>query len=405
MLSGTGSSIHMTSLVSVEQTWLLLAFVVVGGAFSIWMEQNVRWAARLGGPVLVLAIAMILSNLRILPMNAPVYDVVDDYFVPIAIPLLLLRANVRRILRESGSAFIAVNIAVVGTLLGAILAGFLFRGSFPRVPEVAGIMAASYIGGAVNFVAIRNTYQVEPELSNPLIVADNFIMAVFFAVLVMLAANRWLLRRFPHPHSVEVGRVEDHALIAQHWRRKEIALVDIAQAMAFAVAAAGIGVSLAQAIRPSIESPILRSMIGNSYVWITGLTVLGTTLLHRWTEKIEGGNEVGMFLLYLFFFVLGVRADLVEVVRNVPILFVFCTVIAVTNLLVALGVGWIFRLNLEELLLSVNATLGGPPTAAAMAVARGWSNLVLPALLIGLWGYMIGTPLGILTTEFLRWML
>jgi uncharacterized membrane protein len=102
--------------------------------------------------------------------------------------------------------------------------------------------------------------------------------------------------------------------------------------------------------------------------------------------------------------VLGVRADFVQVVRNVPILFLFCLVIAGTNLAVTLAVGRWFRLNLEELLLSVNATLGGAPSAAAMAISRGWSNLVLPGLLVGIWGYVIGTPLGILVVEALkRW--
>lgn len=392
----------MTSLIPPQESWLLLAFIVAGASLSIWMEQNIRWAARIGGPVLVLIVAMLLSNLRVLPMDAPTYDVIDNFCVPMAVPLLLFRANVGRILRESGSAFFCVNIAAAGSFVGAILAAYLFRDSFASVPEVAGVMAASYIGGAVNFVAIRDTYNVSPELSNPLIVADNFIMAAFFGILVILAGSRWLLRHYPHPYSADLGRVDDHTLIARHWRRKEISLTDIALAMAVAVAVAAIGVWLARFIKPRIESPILQSMLGNAFVWITGLMVAINTCAGRRMERIEGSNELGMFLLYLFFFVLGVRADLVQVIRNVPVLFVFCTVIAVTNLVVALVAGWLFRQKLEEVLLSVNATLGGPPTAAALAISRGWSDLVLPGLLIGLWGYMIGTPLGILTTELLR---
>ena len=57
-------------------------------------------------------------------------------------------------------------------------------------------------------------------------------------------------------------------------------------------------------------------------------------------------------------------------------------------------------LNMEWLV-SVNVTLGGPPSAAAMAIAKGWSGLVLPGLLVGIWGYIIGTSLGILMAEML----
>ena len=62
----------------------------------------------------------------------------------------------------------------------------------------------------------------------------------------------------------------------------------------------------------------------------------------------------------------------------------------------------LLKQNLEELLLSVNATLGGAPSAAAMAISRGWANLVLPGLLAGIWGYVIGTFVGIIVTEALK---
>lgn len=112
-----------------------------------------------------------------------------------------------------------------------------------------------------------------------------------------------------------------------------------------------------------------------------------------------------MYLLYLFFFVIGLRADLWQVLFNMPALFGFCLVMAVTNLVVTMALGKLFHLPLEELLVSVNANLGGAPSAAAMAIVKGWSGLVLPGLLVGIWGYVIGTSLGILTAEMLVRML
>ena len=109
-----------------------------------------------------------------------------------------------------------------------------------------------------------------------------------------------------------------------------------------------------------------------------------------------------MYFLYLFFFVIGLRADLMEVIRNVPVLFSFCTVIAVVNLGFTLGVGKLLRLNLEELLLASNGTLGGPPSAVAMSIAAGWPKLILPGLLAAIWGYVIGTFVGIAVAEALK---
>ena len=65
------------------------------------------------------------------------------------------------------------------------------------------------------------------------------------------------------------------------------------------------------------------------------------------------------------------------------------------NMAVTLLVGKLFGFNLEELLISSNATIGGPTTAAAMAISKGWDDLVLPAMLVGVWGYVIGNWIAI----------
>ncbi|HEU0010226.1 MAG TPA: DUF819 family protein [Verrucomicrobiae bacterium] len=389
------------SLIPPNDVWLLLGCIAAGAAVSIWLEQTNRWAAKLSGPVVALLFGMALSNTRLLPTEASSYGMVEDYLVPIAIPLLIFRANILRILRETGPMFLCFHIASVGTVLGAFLAAFLFRGAFERVPEVTGIMTGSYIGGGVNFVAIQRTYDVAPQLASSLMVADNFIMAGMFAALLVIAGSRFFRRQFPHPHSLAGDREDVTALAAQYWRRKEISLLDIAWALAIAVAVAAVSSELTELLKRHITSPIGRSIIANPFVLITILSVGITTAFHRFTEKIQGAEEFGMYLLYLFFVVIGLRADLVQVVKHVPVLFLFCLVMALTNLGFTLAAGKLLKQNLEELLLSVNATLGGAPTAAAMAISRGWSKLVVPGLLAGIWGYIIGTFVGILVAEAL----
>jgi uncharacterized membrane protein len=388
-------------LVTPENTWPIWALLVAGTAVCIHLEQTWRWAARISGPVLALIVGMVLSNCKIMPTASSSYDVVEDYLVPAAIPLLLFRANLVRIVRETGPMLLAFHVAAVGTTIGAFLAAFLFRGAFDHLPEVTGIMTGSYIGGGVNFVALKDSYQISENLTNPLLVADNFIMAGMFAMLLIIAGSKAFRRWYPHPHSIQGDREDVVALAARHWKRKEISLLDIAQALAIAFVIAAISIKVTGFLKGQVESRLMQSVIGNPFLLITFLTVTFTTLGQRWTEKIQGADDLGMYLLYLFFFVIGLKADLIEVVTRVPVLFLFCLVMAGTSLAFALVAGKLLRLNLEELLLGVNASLGGAPSAAAMAISRGWSNLVLPGLLAGIWGYVIGTFIGILVTETL----
>src|SRR5690606_30602985 len=150
-----------------EDVWSLWAVIVVGTATAIWLEQTYRWAAKLSGPVLALVIAMTLSNTGVMPTEAPSYAFVGDFLVPLAIPLLMLRANLFRIARETGWMFVAFHISMLGTILGAALAVVLMQGKVEPVADIAGIMTASYIGGAINFFAVRESLSVSENITNP----------------------------------------------------------------------------------------------------------------------------------------------------------------------------------------------------------------------------------------------
>ena len=400
----------MKTLIDATDHSTLWALIAIGTAVAIWLEQNFRWAAKLSAPVLALLIAMLLSNTRIVPAESPAYDFVGDWLVPLAIPLLLFRANLREIIRSGGRMVLVFHISSVGTLLGTALAVWVLRGRLgsPDTEHAAGMMAASYIGGSVNFMALKTSYAVREGVSNPLIVADNFVMAGIFVVLLSIAASRWFRARFPHPHSVDSDTAEAGNLAAQHWQRKGIALLDVAWALAFAFAVFALATLLGRWTKgwfgdithAGAGIQMLATLCTNKFVLLTAVTLTLATLLARPLAKVNGPEELGGYMLALFLFTMGLPADLAAVLTKAPLFFVFCGIIAVVNLGFTLAVGKLLRLNLEELLLAVNANLGGAPSAAAMAISAGWPRLVLPGILAGIWGYVIGTPVGIMVVEF-----
>jgi uncharacterized membrane protein len=402
----------MHSLIGPDDAVILWALIALGTAAAIWLEQTYRWAARLSGPVLALLIAMGLSNLRIVPSSSPAYDFVTDWLVPLAIPLLLFRANLREIVRTAGRLFLVFHLSSIGTLIGTVLAVWLLRRLIPSpdIEHAAGMMAASYIGGGVNFMAVKASYHVREAVTNPLIVADNFVMAGMFVVLLAVAASRWFRARYPHPHSLDADATAATNLAAQHWTRKGIALLDVARAFAFAFTVLALAEFLGRLTRMAFGDmsgrgagwQVLQVLCTNRFVLITTVTLVLATAFARPLAKVNGPEEFGAYLLLLFLFTLGLPADFISVITQAPLFFVFCGIIAVVNLVFTLAAGRLLRLNLEELLLAVNANLGGAPSAAAMAVSTGWSRLVLPGLLVGIWGYVIGTPIGIMVVELLR---
>ena len=56
---------------------------------------------------------------------------------------------------------------------------------------------------------------------------------------------------------------------------------------------------------------------------------------------------------------------------------------------------------LSGIILASNANIGGPTTAAGMAISLGWTRLVGPCMLVGTFGYVIGTWLDIIIGSIL----
>lgn len=401
----------METLLSPDNHAALWALITVGTALAIWMEQSYRWAARLSGPVLALLIAMVLSNTRVMPAESPAYNFVGDWLVPLAIPLLLFRANLREIIRTGGRVFVVFHISALGTLIGTVLAYWMLRSQIgsPEIGQASGMMVGSYIGGGVNFMAIKTSYNVPEAVANPLIVADNFVMAGMFVVMLAMAASRWFRSRYPHPHTKESAAAGNKNLAAIHWKRKDISLLDIARCFGFAFVALALAEGAGGLISSlfgnmegsSMPVQMLQILLTNKFVLITTVSLMLATVFAPQLKKINGPEEFGAYLLMIFLFTLGLPADLVSVISQAPLFFVFCGIIAGTNLLFTLVAGRLFKLNLEEIIVAVNANLGGAPTAAAVAISAGWPKLVLPGILVGIWGYVIGTPIGVLVSEWL----
>jgi uncharacterized membrane protein len=98
----------------------------------------------------------------------------------------------------------------------------------------------------------------------------------------------------------------------------------------------------------------------------------------------------------MFFFVIGVPASIMDILMNAPLLLIFCLIMVIVNMLFCLIGGKLFHFDLEDIIIASNANIGGPTTAAGMAISQGWNKLVGPAMLVGTFGYVIGTYLGII---------
>ncbi len=398
-------------LIGADNTWVLMAITFGWVAFSIYAEQKWKIAAKMSGAIVALIGALVLTNLAIIPTSAPFFDdIVWGYVVPMAIPLLLLQCDLKKIGKESGRLLIIFLIGSGGTVAGSLLGTLLIGKYISHIPGIAGMMTGSYIGGGVNFAALAGAFDIPGELVSATTVADNLLMALYFFVLVMIPGLAFFRKHYKHPHvdAVESHQVSDEqkTLAASYWGKKEISLKDIAINMAISGIIVAVSKIIADFLAKAIPTTnavlqVLNGMLGNQYLIITTLAMLLATFGSKHVAKLDGSQEIGTWLIYLFFFVIGVPASIMQVVMNAPIILVFCAIMVVVNMTICFLFGKIFKFNLEDVILASNANIGGPTTAAAMAISKGWVDLVGAIMLVGTLGYVIGTYLGLFVGNLL----
>lgn len=394
------------TVINPENSLAIWTFLVAIAAFSIVIEQKYKWASRISGCVLAMATAALLSNTGILPHKSGVYDNVWGFIVPVAVPLLLFKSNLFKIWKESGRLVVIFIICAAGTVLGGITGHFILNKEFVDLFKTTAMLTGSYIGGSVNFAAISDTFDTPADIVSAAVVADNLVMALFFILLMAISGMKFFLRYYRHPLIDKNEKLkQDNLLTASYWKKKEISLRDISLSISLSLIIVFVSDTISVFITENFltgQSNVFVEVISNKYLLITTITIMLTSLFPSLFDGLNGAMEIGTFFIYVFFVVIGISASVAMIVQNSPLLLVYCLIIVLINLLTGLIAGKLFGFSLEEIIMASNANIGGPTTAAAMAIAKGWHSLVVPVMLVGTLGYIIGNYAGISLGLFLK---
>ena len=102
---------------------------------------------------------------------------------------------------------------------------------------------------------------------------------------------------------------------------------------------------------------------------------------------------------------MGAGTILSTLVEKGPVLFLFLVLAIGIHALIVFGIGKWFKLEVEMLAVASQAAIGGPSTALALATSKGWTSLMAPGVLMGLFGYAVGNYIGIMVGHWMRVML
>ncbi len=377
------------SIVPADNVLALGAVLFTLAWFGFWMDNNVV-GKKTSGVIWVLCAAMALSNFNIIPLQAPSYDFVGGTLVPLAIPLLLFKADLRKIFRESGVVMITFCLASMATVIGAVLGYYLLElGDIG--PKVAGVYSGAWIGGMVNFLAVSQAVEMTPDEFSVALSASAVVSILALMMLLAIPSIRWITNRIPSALLDNQVAEGDQLLSTGENCGIQLKLAHLCSALAISFAICAASQWIAKAL----------GMDHYSILFITILTILVANLFPKMMANLEGDFELGMLIMYLFFVVAGASTDATSFVGSALHLFFYGMCIIFIHLAVVLTVARVFKVDLAEAIVASGAALVGPAVTAAIATSRGWKELVTPAIMCGIFGYVIATFIGVTVTKML----
>ena len=379
--------------------WWIWSALATTSSTGILLEKT-KVGAALSANLVTMALSLLLCNLGIIPSSSNVYAIVMKYFVPLAVPLLLLDADLKKCMKTTGSLMKAFMVGSVGTVLGTILAYMLVpMKSITGSHKIAAALCARHIGGAVNFVAVSDILKTRPEAVAAALAADNVVVAVYFAYLFLITKSSEDPMQISTPKlkttlgSYGPVNINIEATLGDDVADESSGAINV-RTLSAAIALGFVLCAVSESIGKLLSiSPMLL---------VSGTAVAAATLFPRTVGTVStAGGAVGILLMQMFFAVTGAMGHIPTVMKMAPTLFLHAIVQITVHFLFSVTVGRSLKLPFREICLASNANVGGPTTAAGMASAKKWKDLVLPALLTGIFGYAIATVLGVAVAKLL----
>lgn len=354
----------------------------------VLLSNNFRFLGTLGPVFLCYAAGFCLSFAL---NDSSMATTLSEVCVPIAIPLILLSADLsslKRLARPAITSFVLMIIAV-GT--ACTLGVLIFGGSVDNAHNISGMLMGLYTGGTPNLMAIGLALGVEQDVILLANTADLIAGGIYFMLLISVIPR--LFRSFLPAFRATAEK--DNALEEklQESYNGETMLFSFKalwkRAPAFFLALLSVGVSLGTAY-------LITGNATNIMVVMLGVTTCGVLLSFiKKVRELPGSYDAGQYFIYMFSVAIGMSFDLSMIQSSTVMLLLMLLFVQFCAVALHALLARIFKIDADTTIITSTAGIYGPAFIPSVAGALKNKEVVLTGLVCGIFGYAVGNYLGI----------
>ncbi|MEW6708336.1 MAG: DUF819 family protein [Candidatus Riflebacteria bacterium] len=381
----------------IDSGFAYLAALLLTVAIVVQLDKKYeKFFSYVPGIVVIYFLVMVFANVGLWKQSDEVnlyYKHVKGNILPIMIFLMLLRCDLKKILKLGPRMLLGFFSASLTICIGFIVTYAMFKSWYePHTWKTFAALCGSWMGGTGNMVAIQAALGVSDSQMGYTLMMDSINYSVWVMILLTIV---------PYAHRFN------------HWVGADTSAID------------EVGQQLAGEDKPP-EEPMnfghLSLLVGSSFFvaavsrYFAGFLPVSAFLsLDTWTilivttvgviaamtrlGQVSGISQLSSLSLYTIVALVGSRANFSELSQAPFYIFSGFVILAIHVLLLAI-IARLFKLDLFTCGVASLANIGG--VASAPILAAAYSEALVPVgILMGMLGYVIGTGGGLLVGKIL----
>lgn len=308
--------------------------------------------------------------------------------------IMLLRCDLRKILRLGPKMLVGFFSATLSIGLGFVVAYAIMRGALGEDAwKSLGALCGSWMGGGGNMLAVQAALDIDESAMAYALVMDSicgtlYVMFLLWAIGFSGRFNRWTKADTGAIDAVGAA-LEKEALADT----RSLTWQNIALLMGSGLLASAVCIKLGGIVGEAVP-------FFDKATWtVLMITVLGVVLAMTPFGRIRGTEEISNVLLYVVIALIASRADL-SAIGNAPAWLLTGFIILLIHAGIMVLLAKLFKLDIFTCAVASLANIGGTATAPVLAGTYN-SALVPVGIIMALLGYVVGTGGGLAAAQLM----
>ncbi|WP_286953086.1 MULTISPECIES: DUF819 domain-containing protein [Aminobacterium] len=355
-------------------------------------------------PVILYVSCMIFATFGLWENNDSIkatYRVIRGNLIPAMIFIMLLRCDIRKILKLGPRMLIGFFSATFTIMIGFVVMFFLMKNGFPEESwKTWGALAGSWIGGTANMVAIQGALGISDSSMGYTLLVDNVNYSIW---VILLLASVPYARFFNKWTKTDTSTIDSVGMMLSEMQDNARTKMETGDLVL--LVGSGLFVSALSSYGASVLSPMLINIFGKSdFLSVSTVTIIIATFLGiicamTPMNSIPGSSPVSVTMLYIIICLIASRASFKELTDAPYYLAAGFVVLGIHALLMAI-IAKIIKLDLFTCAVASLANIGA--VAAAPIIAAAYKETLVPiGVLMALMGYVVGTWGGLFVAKVL----